>query len=234
MILGKMLLPPAGTTLTTGLLRCWEFNEASGSMIPNAAAPGGTLACSGTYTPNVAGRIATAYAFAGAYAYNSNVAVTAFPFTISWWLNPAASSVNRISTNVSGVNYYGVEVGLDAGQCIVQFGNGGGSGSANRKSYVLTGAVSTGVWHHVAVVVNSHGSFTYYLDNVVKSGFVASGTAASTSFAAGGPYVGKMWGAGTTRASCTCDQVAFWNKALSAAEVALLYNSGNGLAYSGW
>jgi hypothetical protein len=233
MILGKMLLPLPGTTLKNGLISCWEFNEASGSSI-NDSFSSNTLSAGGTYTANQSGKIGTAYSFASGYAYRSTKTVSAFPFTFSWWIKLNAGSINRIATNVSGANYYGVEIGLDYNQCIVQFGNGGGSGSANRKSYQLAGTIATGVWHHVVVVVTKHGTFSYYLDNVQKTGFSASGSASSTSFAAGGLYVGKPWGSSTSYANCTGDQVAFWNRALTAQEVASLYNSGNGLAYSGW
>ncbi len=233
MILGKMLLPLPGTTLKNGLISCWEFDEASGSSI-NDSFSSNTLTAAGTYTANQPGKVGTAYSLGPGYAYRGTRMVSAFPITVSWWLKPAPYSINRISTNVSGANYYGVEVALDYNQCMVEFGNGGGSGSANRKSYQLSGSITTGVWHHVVVVFTGHGSFTFYLDNVVKSGFSASGTATSTSFAAGGPYVGKNWGAGVSYASCICDQVAFWNRALSAQEVASLYNSGDGLAFALW
>jgi hypothetical protein len=233
MILGKMLLPLPGTTLKNGLVSCWEFDEASGAAI-NDSFGSNNLAVVGTYLANQSGKLGAAYSLAPGYAYRSNKILSAFPFSFSWWIKMNSGSANRIATNVSGANYYGVEIGLDYNQCMVQFGNGAGSGSANRKSYQLSGSITTGVWHHVVVVFTGHGSFTFYLDNVVKSGFSASGTATSTSFAAGGPYVGKNWGAGVSYASCICDQVAFWNRALSAPEVASLYNSGDGLPFAQW
>ncbi len=233
MILGKMLLPLPGTTLKNGLVSCWEFDEASGAAI-NDSFGSNNLAVVGTYLANQSGKLGAAYSLAPGYAYRSNKILSAFPFSFSWWIKMNSGSANRIATNVSGANYYGVEIGLDYNQCMVQFGNGAGSGSANRKSYQLSGSVSTGVWHHVAVVVNSHGNFTYYLDGIQKTGFVASGSASSTSFAAGGLYVGKPWGSSTAYANCSSDQVAFWNRALTAQEVASLYTSGDGLVFALW
>jgi hypothetical protein len=231
MILGKLLIPQAGTTLKSGLISCWELEETGGSTAYDSH--GSNNLTSVGATVNQSGKIGKGYLLSDGYLYGSSRLITGFPLSVSWWLKPDPDTYNRLSTNVSGSPYRGMEIIMEAGQCGVQFGNGISTGSTSRKSYSLSTTISN-EWHHVVVTATAHGTFNYYLDGVEKTGFSVSGTATSTSFTLGVPYVGKAWGSAALYGWGVSDQVAFWSKALTTDEVALLYNSGNGLSYSNW
>mgnify|MGYP000494069415 CR=1 FL=1 len=59
-----------------------------------------------------------------------------------------------------------------------------------------------------------------------SAGVFSSGTADFT--------IGAEHGGSSNVSNATVDEAAFWKRALSAADVTTLYNSGNGLAYANW
>lgn len=85
---------------------------------------------------------------------------------------------------------------------------------------------NNGNWHHVVAVFNGTTG-TLYVDNTNR---------ASASMSVGNGATGQI-GANNNNGSLIqffngiVDEVGVWNKALSAAEVSELYNSGAGLAY---
>jgi hypothetical protein len=81
---------------------------------------------------------------------------------------------------------------------------------------VASAALAADVWHHVAVVCGS-GVLTLYIDGASAG----VGTAPAASAATG-------WQVDAVSARVNCDEWGFWSRALSAAEVASLYNGGDG------
>ena len=240
MTVGAFYSPPSiipVTTLKASLISCWELDEASGTTAYDSHASN-DLTNNAPATVNQTGKLNKAYDFVSAnlaVLVSATQLITGFPFTVVFWINTDTSSVNRIATNVNGNNYYGVSIAFDQVQLVMEFGNGVGSGSPNRKTYLKTLSSTAGTWYHVIVYVSAHGVFNFYINNVLTTGWALnSGTATSTNFSTGTIHIGENWGSGGFHADCLYDQVAFWDRELTAAERAALYNAGNGLAYTSW
>lgn len=93
-------------------------------------------------------------------------------------------------------------------------------GGIDFTSTVSSGALGTSVFHHIVVINDGAGNIKGYVDNVVSTpqAFSGAGAAASNQCVIGADQNGNQ------RASAIIDDVGFFNKALSAAEVNILYN----------
>lgn len=115
------------------------------------------------------------------------------------------------------------------------------SNSVKQRTLKTAGpaTVNDGDWHHVCIVLDPSDStgFTVYFDGAVLAdpSYDYSNTFSWPSLTYS-LYVGASHNGATASNDFTgnIDEMGFWNgRALDAAEVALLYNSGAGCAYSG-
>jgi hypothetical protein len=127
---------------------------------------------------------------------------------------------------------------------IIQYQYNGGSrrlnfyygrgGVGNFANFHLT-TLGTSNWHHLVFTYNSStGEIRGYLDDSNIIDFTNNSPITN-------PYgfvnlfsLGSGWDSGSVDhfASCKIDEVGIWSRALSAAEVSLLYGNGNGMPYS--
>ena len=102
-------------------------------------------------------------------------------------------------------------------------------GTGNSFSSCNTGALSTGVWHHIVMTRTTGGSIRVYVNGALTANSPGSGPA---------PYSVPL---ADLRIGCREDnyasfpgaieQVGVWSRILSAAEVTELYNGGDGLFF---
>jgi len=97
---------------------------------------------------------------------------------------------------------------------------------ASGNEAISSATYSTGTWYHI-VGVKSGSDWTLYVNNTS----VATTTSSTVSYTANALSLGCAYDGFGANANATIDEVGFWNKALSADERTLLYNSGNGLSY---
>ena len=184
------------------------------------------------------GLLGTSYLFDGINGkVTSNAAFNSFPVTISMWVNSDNSAdIMRFSTH-NTVNFYGLQLAVvfSNGQFVLAYGDGNGTGSENRRTYVTgsTSATNGTGWHHILVIVDSLFSHTLYIDGVEETLNFSSGAASSCDLSAGNQTMGQNWGNAAYGAGYK-DQIAIWNRELSPSEKDTLYNSGSGLAYTSW
>lgn len=216
------------------LFAIWDFDETSGTTSIDGYAEN-DLTITGA-TINQTGKIGKAYSFDGDsdWVYSSSNIITSAPLTISFWVSVDSLSTNRITTNWVSTAYCGIEVGFDYNQLLFAFYNCGGTGKANRKSYVLANTPEFGTWYHVVAVCRGFDDFDYYVNGVEKTLSHVGGTASVVNFSSGQFYVGRVSASTSYSPDGLIDQVAVWERALSSDEVSILYNSGDGLVYSCW
>lgn len=121
-----------------------------------------------------------------------------YPYTIESWINPtfgtASVNVSRgilavgVSTTLYS-NYSGIDMVIirnpddtNTYKVVVNLGNNGGSGSANRKSFTMNNYIlQKGQWYHICVIINSISSFTFYINGSLYTDVSIDGTGTATS-----------------------------------------------------
>jgi hypothetical protein len=206
---------------------------------------GGSLAdtssCSNTATAtawcaSVADRAGAANgAFYKNYAYASSAMSlgTSLSFwgqqnvSVSLWVKadslPATGNYPPIIGQSSSANCFQWDLHLSPSGLVAMVGE------YKKSPFEVTSAISTGVWYHAALVYNG-SKLTFYVNNASAGTATYGGSAGSP---ASSPYVVGLLDAtekfsvhstGTTGVAFYFDDIRIYNKALTAAEVASLYN----------
>jgi hypothetical protein len=160
------------------------------------------------------------------------------PITISVWVNiQSTASFNTIfmSDNVYN-NYYGywLNIAASTGQIGLHLAGGlGGANPGNRRSFLTNAGLSLNEWHHIVGVINSAQDMKIYIDCEQKPG-TYSGTGAYNMVYANAPsgigyYIGNSTNSNGAFLAGKMDQLAFWNRELSLAEVRELCENDNPL-----
>lgn len=222
--------------LTDNLIAYWKLDESSGTTLVDSTSNGYDLGTSASgVTVGSTGKLGNAITLNGSTGSASRVYTSALynasTFTIGMWIKRNSHSDkarNLFSSNATdsatwgdGYSFY-----LD---------------SSNQLRYVnqfvadttLGGNVNDTNWHYVLMTYNS-GS----VEGFVDGSSVGAGSAGTmnTSHAAGRTWIGENEtaggvGSGTNLFDGTIDEVGYWSRVLSGAEITSLYNSGSGLAY---
>jgi len=237
-ILSLWLLVPLGAqgaAIHTGLLNYWELEaDASDTANSFAESTGATTdngAVNGT-TSFVAGLFGNAASFPGGAGNNITVTDptmgtddidrTAADLSISLWmrLNNRDNNWQGIIAHGEGTDY---RIALRGGNDPIQIAYaGGGTGSdIFTTSNIGPATAGDGLWHHV--VATTAGSVTnLYIDGVLEAtggtGPIAE-NGQNTLCIGCNPTNGREWNG-------LIDDVGMWDRAISAAEVAQIYNLG--------
>jgi len=241
MILGKLKIPQVGTTLKNGLISCWEFEETTGTTVYDSHGANNMVRSGATV--NQAGKTGKAYSFDGNdYLYkNPSTMFQNLPgLSVSAWVYPTFTTssdyyliiVSKLHSSWVNPNYqFQLRVRLGSYKLFEWV-----VGQASTFKGISTAANTYGNNAWVFLVGTYDGqTLRIYMNGSLKS---------SDSFASPGPtgnatsnlYIGddadlyanfREW-------QGKIDQVGIWNRALTGDEVNQLYNSGNGLIYSGW
>lgn len=242
MILGKLLVPQAGTTLKNGLISCWEFEETSGSTAyDNHGA--NNLTNSGA-TVNQAGKTGKAYSFDGSdvlYKNSGNDAFQNLPgLSVSAWVYPTYTTssdyyliiVSKLHSSWVSPNYqFQLRVRLGSYKLfewvVGQAAAFKGVSTISNEYQVNTWALITGTYDGQTVRL--------YKNGLLKSsdGFASPGNTGSANSAFNIGDDADLY-SNFREWQGRIDQVGIWDRALTADEIALLYNAGQGLAFTQW
>lgn len=224
--------------LTTNLVAYWKMDEASGNAVDSSGA-GLTLVNNNTVTFG-AGKInngaqlaiasnnyfSIANASAGALNFSSS-------FTFAGWVNPTTTgnAIQPIFKQNDGVGaqYTG---GIGAtGTMFLNLGIGGGFFPYN--STVDAGALTGGVWYHIALVCDRSGLVNQFYFNGSQLGTDVATSAGALNNQTDDFLVGGRKATGTTSGwvDGKLDEWGSWSRALTGAEISSLYNGGSGLSY---
>jgi hypothetical protein len=212
--------PDAGPTRSA--LSYYSLDEGTGSAVHDDSghAHDGWL-LGGTWTD--AGRFGSALRFAGA---SDGVVVDPFPqpvkdWSVSFWLLVESSDLSDISTVLSTEITFagGWEVNVqpkDATFGNLEFAYWGGS----QYDKASCDCVVLGAWNHIVAVVDG-SALTIQL---FQDGVATASASAPDKFIPGNPYLylGRWGGSGRPLLG-VLDEVAIFDRALSAADVAQLY-----------
>ena len=211
------------STLKVGLLSIWEFDETTGTPIDAKGA--NTMAVqAGSPTINQTGKINKAVYFSGGSKYRINPlnSVVASAGGISLWFN-----ISNYQNYTEMIGCYPYDSNRYIGWYCYQGNFYAYTGSGAQLLVAAANAsYLTNRWTHVLSTWDA-SYFYHYLDGV----FIGQ-TANSLNPPSYIEVGGAAWGGAFMTGYY--DQFALWTKTLNAGEVSMVYNSGNGLAYSLW
>lgn len=211
-----------------GLVGFWSFNGAD--LYANAAYDRSGQNNTGTLTNGPVvniGKVGQALQFDASNDYVSIGAPSALAFTdtqsftIAVWQQPSIltnrrSLVSKVST---ATKYIALENNLTSPRFIMASGGGTASVTASIS-------VDTAAWHHVVAVRNAGADTVDIYVNGVAAGSAADNTTGSAWNDSGNWRIGDNENGFTSYFGGLLDEVAIFNRALTAGEVAQLYNQG--------
>ena len=216
--------------LIDNLISYWKLDESSGSVLDAHGDNDGTNVGA---TPNVAGKINTAYDFDGSNDYisipdNSGLDINNNDFSLNFWTNPDTfSGTTAIMGKGSGIDSQkGWVLYRDSVLGNMRFR--GNDGSVKQADF--TGTINTGSWQMITGVYDDSAStFTFYKDgssvNTVSSFSLGD---CSNSIAMRLGYA-QQW---NVHFNGKLDEVGIWERALTSTEITQLYNSGDGITWT--
>ena len=107
-----------------------------------------------------------------------------FPFTIEMWINlqaypGQAAGIMGIDNDLTA--YYGIYLSINPGGVVImEFGDGSGSGSGNRRGYQTTTSLPLNRWVHLAATSSSVTDMHFYFNGVEQPKVQSSGTSTYT------------------------------------------------------
>jgi hypothetical protein len=229
---GGFSSPPGGNILLTGLISYWKMDEASGNAL-DANGGANPLTDNGTVGATT-GVINGARSFNGSTQYfniasNTSLDVASTDFSFTCWVK--LTSTASLQALVSKRDIGG------AGQFVLYYDNSvsrfdffiynGGFLSVAANTF---GAPSTATWYFVAIVVDDTAkTFKISVNGGTQDSNTYTGSIPSRTDAF---KIGAEQATPAAFANGAIDEVGFWKRKLTTAEITQLYNSGSGYAYS--
>ena len=176
-----------------------------------------------------------AYQFDGVDDYidlgNDNSMKPDFPASLSIWVNPGADyNQGALFANdeMDGTAYYnGLLVYLNpSGQVSSNIG-GGFASQSSRRTFTTDNSISLNGWTHVVVIWESATSRQIYFNGVLQNGTWDDGTATGIRYTSVAAAFGWSLASNLTYFGGSLDDIYFYNKVLSQAEVNDLYAEPN-------
>ena len=224
------------SSLVNGLLAYWKLEEASGSRADSAGS--NTLTDNNTVTQG-AGKIGNAAQFTAANIEYLNKTGTTFKFagvdfTAAAWVNPtslasAGSDSGRgIMRSLSGDTTGDWSMGVVAnGGIRLYHWQSNGNDTTGKRLSVSSGLTPLSTWTHL-VYRRSSGVYTLWVNGVSQSFTVA---ATLTGWGNVGFEMGRNFPQAVYSWDGLIDEAAIWDRGITDAEIATLYNSGAGNQY---
>ena len=220
-----------GTSLDTNIFRVYNgdnVNDTSGN------AQNGTNVGGVTFTT---GKIGNAFTFNGSNYIslpdNSLNLSGQISISLWWYVDPTNDQcfIGNRQRNGSSINH-GWQFKYNSGGFIFRVMNLTTDTEWGASSSLPIG--STGTWIHVVAVKNSSSDFKLYVNNVQHN--MINGVPAEPAYLSNQKCtIGNVWaGSGFDsymKSGSKIDGLTIWNKALTANEVASLYNTGTGAEY---
>lgn len=221
---------PVDAALIDGLVAYYDFNQSSGTSLPLVAGTGNDGVLNNMNNADwVAGQsnFGNALDFDGSNDFvhiadgYTNTVSGDNTHTVSMWVYPRSVSIQPLLLDAEdggGFDYF-----IELGNATVGYAGVGGV----YRNYTDS-ALSLTVWHHIAFTKTGAGdSGALYLDGVLLTTF--TGTLASTPSLTSDFLLAKYRGTFAYNFDGRIDDLAFWDRDLSEAEVGALFSLGSEL-----
>ncbi len=207
----------------SGLIGEWSFDgaDATGTLALDRSGNGNsaTLTNGATFTRGKFGQAIQFASASGQYAVTGNAAVLrpTTAVTLSTWIKTTTDGKDVAG---SGIHGYGLQI--SAGQIYwYTYGN------TNGYMHLAASTLTNGNWHHIVGTWDGSGpTSVIYVDGVDISATLGGTLPTSLDYTQSAFYIGDDPGGGGGTFNGLIDEVRVYNRALSAAEVAQLYNLG--------
>lgn len=212
--------------IADGIVHSYRMNELSGLMVDTTGSVNGTFASLPLY--NVTGKVGKSINVRSAGQYsimNSVLNITSYPFAYKLWIKPhtllPTDNTSGLLINSIGHNYCGVCIFMSSNKLTIMFGNNGGTGPANRRSYKTNDIIYLNTWYQIHLNVTAFGVFDLYINgSLYTGGYTVSGTATTANLSSARYDVARG-------VRCVLDEFYIWNRALTSAEVLEMYSLEN-------
>ncbi|MFZ1108526.1 MAG: LamG domain-containing protein [Rhodomicrobium sp.] len=217
-------VPGARSSLLTGLSAYWKFDEGSGTTAYDSSGNGANLTLSGSSWGT--GIINSCFNPNGSvYASVTNSAIRQnYSFTYSTWVK--LSSIPGTSVVIAEIGTTGGDENLWLYYNPYPYIQYGMTSSGAITDYPT---ISAGVWYHIVVVLDTVAqTFSLYINgSLAKSSSIGTEryTGSSSLIRVGAYYTDGFIFTGLI------DETGLWSRALTLAEIGVLYNSGAGKSY---
>lgn len=221
-----LLTSTAQADITSGLVAWYKLDEGSGTTANDSSGSSfnGSLINSATYTAGKIGPYAVSLVRASTqYIHIPNLVVSGYPFTMSAWVNMASNTQGVIASINAGANIGGS--GINRGD-IFYATSAGGTGcfyfqdNANNNTIACGGSITVGTWAMLTGVFASPTSYVLYVNGTNVASTAGPLTLNFTLTTE--TDIGTDSDA-TNLTDGAVDDVRFYNRALSAGDVAQLY-----------
>lgn len=215
-----MAMGQSGGDITTGLVNWWKFDEGTGATAADSGSGGNNLTINFNNPASWTTGMIGPYAFVGnsgsaGYAYHTTNYNLSGSFTIAGWFKQSGASNGRgltLSDTTHGI-YVLLTMALSGANALYAVTTNGSD---------VHGTVSNvGAWNHIAATYSGSTIGTVYVNGAVVSLTSAAGTWGVVTGVAG-----AMVGAKADHSTVyddIHDDIRFYNRQLSAADVTSLY-----------
>ena len=215
-----------------GLVGYWSFNEGTSTIAHDYSGHGNNGTLEGSTLPQwVPGKFGDALSFDGSTSYvdlgNNSAIKVPLPITVSAWvkLSNLATYYNVLATDGGPNLYAGVNMLVDTGGAIeIDYGDDGSGNSGNRRTINSTATITANQWYHIVGVIRGPTDMSIYIDGVDAGGSYSGSGGALAYTSNSGEINGDYWE--NTFLPGDIDEVRIYDRALTATEVAGLYQSG--------
>lgn len=217
--------------LRSSMVAYWPLNETatSGDVTAKDGSGKGYDLTSNNSVLSATGKVGNGRIFASAnsewLSVNSNSDLT-FPrdqdWTIAFWVYPTGESEGMfMAKDISGNREFEYKKTSDE-RVYLSFTALGGATLLSSPN-----AMTLNAWHHLVAVQSSLATSVYRNGSLLlgPTTFASNWPTATTPLNIGR----RAFGGANTYFEGTIDEVAIWRRALSASEIAEIYNSGNGI-----
>ena len=224
---------PAGSSLRRDLISYWKLDESSAGAgaVSRADSFGSNPLTDVNTTPSASGKLNNAASFDSANSEqltatsNASLQTGLIDFSISVWVNFASfATTNPIVGKLTGIAGTGaMEYSLSCpASGTIRFRTGNGTVFTTLDVSMTT---SASTWYHLLAWVDATaGTMNLKVNNGTTSSIAVS--AIQTSGA-----LFRIGGASNSLMNGLVDEVGFWKRVLTAAEITQLYNGGSGYAF---
>lgn len=149
------------------------------------------------------------------------------PFTISCWFYNTGVPVNGVASMFSSrksASNNGYQLWYQTSDNKLHANIQTNSG---QQSVTSTATATQNAWHYAVYTLDASFNWALYLDGAASG----SGTFTSGTFDGGPVFIGDGQDVGVFPWQGNLDEIGFWNRAITSAEVTQLYNGGAGLTY---
>lgn len=208
---------------TTGVVNYWTMDQSNGSLTYTSVTGAKNISLFETPTLR-AGKISNSILFNG--SQHGNITAPSWGgvnASISFWVNFTGAGVQRLVGQQGDTKDIINDVGGE--NLVCRFNNA--TNSQFKLTYTGLGA---GYWNFIVCTATQNGNMSLWINNTLVNqttfwGAIQDNNNVRTAF-------GKYWDSNIQYLEGELDEIAFYNKSLSATDINELWNSGNGLSFN--